>query len=48
MRAWEIAVSATVTLVVVYIFVYKAQEASQLINAGAQGWGSLIKAFQGR
>jgi len=48
MKAWEILVTATVTMVVVYLFVANAQGASQVINAGASGWGSLVRAFQGR
>lgn len=48
MKAWEILVTATVTMVVIYLFVANAQGTSQLINAGATGWGNLVKAFQGR
>lgn len=48
MRAWEILVTATVTLVVVYLFVYYNKGASDVINAGATGWANVIKAFQGR
>lgn len=48
MKAWEILVTATVTMVVVYLFLVNAQGASQVINAGSQGWGNLVKAFQGR
>lgn len=48
MRAWEILVTATVTMVVVYLFVANAQGASQVINAGSKGWADLVTAFQGR
>jgi len=48
MRAWEILVTATVTMVVVYLFVANASGASQVIKTGAEGWGGLVKAFQGR
>lgn len=48
MKAWEILVTATVTMVVVYLFVANAQGASQVINAGATGWANLVTAFQGR
>jgi len=48
MRAWEILVTATVTMVVVYLFVANASGASQVINAGATGWASLVRAFQGK
>ena len=48
MKAWEILVSATVVLVVVYLMVINAQGASQVINAGATGWSNVVRAFQGR
>lgn len=48
MRAWEILVTATVTLVAIYLFVFNAQGSSQVIKAGATGWADVVKAFQGR
>lgn len=48
MKAWEILVTATVTMVVVYLFVVNAQGTSQVINAGASGWANLVRAFQGQ
>jgi len=48
MKAWEILVTATVTLVVVYLLVVNYQGATSVINAGSTGWARLIEAFQGR
>lgn len=48
MKAWEILVTATVIMVVVYLMVINAQGTSQVINAGATGWANLVTAFQGR
>lgn len=48
MKAWEILVTATVTMVVVYLFVVNASGTSQVIKAGSTGWAQLVTAFQGR
>lgn len=48
MKAWEILVTATVTMVVVYLLVINYQGATAIINSGATSWGTLVKAFQGR
>lgn len=48
MKAWEILVTATVTLVIVYLFVVNSRGASEVIGAGSQGWGNVVRAFQGR
>jgi hypothetical protein len=48
MKAWEILVTATVTLVVVYLLVINYKGASAVISTGANSWATLVAAFQGR
>lgn len=41
-------VGATVTLIILYIFVYKADESSKFIKALSSGYVDSVKALQGR
>lgn len=45
---FKVAVGATVTMVVVYLFVFNSRGTSEIINSGASGWAKLVTAFQGR
>lgn len=45
---FEKIIAATVTLVIVYIFVYKASEASNLIKALSAGYSESVRTLQGR
>jgi uncharacterized membrane protein YjjB (DUF3815 family) len=48
MKAAEIIVAATVTLVALYLFVAQGNQSSQFIGALASGYTSSVKALQGR